>query len=122
MRGDIAAARTLAAEQNDLDYFKDILYAFEEARKADIAAKEALKAEKQAEKQAKKAAAAKKEKKSAAKAVEDDEDANLNMPDAVGDPESDGADATIEPPKTNKRKAEDDVSSIMSLEEAVLIE
>ncbi|KAH9220410.1 hypothetical protein DL95DRAFT_329637 [Leptodontidium sp. 2 PMI_412] len=108
MRGDIAAARTLAAEQNDLDYFKDILYAFEEARKADIAAKEALKAEKQAEKQAKKAAAAKKEKKSAAKAVEDDEDANLDMPDAVGDPESDGADATIEPPKTNKRKAEDD--------------
>jgi len=107
MRGDIAAARTLAAEQNDLDYFKEILNAFEEARKADKAAKEALKAEKLAEKQAKKAASTKKEKKSTAKAVEDDEDADIAMPDAIGDPESDGADATMEPAKTNKRKAED---------------
>ncbi|KAG4427553.1 hypothetical protein IFR05_016964 [Cadophora sp. M221] len=106
MRGDIAEARTLAAEQNDLEYFKDILHAFEDARKADIAAKEALKAEKQA----KKAAAAKKEKKSAAKAVEEDDDADIDMPDTGGDPESDGADATTEPPKTNKRKAENDGS------------
>jgi len=101
MRKDLAAARTLAAEQHDLEYFKEILKAFMEAREADKRAKEALKAEKQAKK-----AASKKEKKSAAKVVEEDEDADLEMADAIGDPESDGAEAN-EPTKTNKRKAED---------------
>ncbi|KAK0118791.1 hypothetical protein ONS95_007671 [Cadophora gregata] len=101
MRKDLAAARTLAAEQHDLEYFKEILKAFMEAREADKRAKEVIKAEKQAKK-----AAGKKEKKSAAKAVVEDEDADLEMADAIGEPESDGADVT-EPVKTNKRKAED---------------
>lgn len=98
----LAAAYELAAEQHDLDYFKEILTAFMQAREADQAAKEALKAEKQ---QAKKTPV-KKEKKSAAKAVEDD-DADLEMADVIGDAESDGADAAVEPAKTKKRKAED---------------
>ncbi|KAH7416948.1 PWWP domain-containing protein [Cadophora sp. MPI-SDFR-AT-0126] len=101
MRKDLAAARTLAAEQNDLEYFKGILKAFMEAREADKRAKEALKAEKQAKK-----AAGKREKKSAPKAVEEDEDVDLEMADAIGDPESDAAEVA-ESTKTNKRKAED---------------
>ncbi|KAL2065086.1 hypothetical protein VTL71DRAFT_4226 [Oculimacula yallundae] len=101
MRKDLAAAHTLAAEQHDLDYFKEILAAFMKAREEAIAAKEAAKAEKQAKK-----TAVKKEKKSSAKAVEEDEDGDLEMADATADLESDGADAT-EPAKTNKRKAED---------------
>ncbi|CZS91097.1 related to SRP40-suppressor of mutant AC40 of RNA polymerase I and III [Rhynchosporium agropyri] len=103
MRKDLAAARTLAAEQHDLDYFKDILAAFLEAREANIAAKEAAKAEKQAKK-----AADKKDKKSATKAVEDDGHGDLEMADATADLESDGANPTDEPAKTNKRKAADD--------------
>ncbi|PVH88594.1 hypothetical protein DL98DRAFT_201760 [Cadophora sp. DSE1049] len=106
MRKDLAAARTLAAEQHDLQYFKEILKAFMEAREADKRAKEALKAEKQAKK-----AAGKKEKKSATKVVEEDEDIDLEMADAIGDPESDAAEAT-EPTKTNKRKAEDGSDSV----------
>ena len=115
MRKDLAAARTLAAEQHDLEYFKEILKAFMEAREADKRAKEALKAEKQAKK-----AAGKKEKKSAAKVVEEDEDADLEMADAIGDPESDGAEAN-EPTKTNKRKAEDVSYVFLSLPKPMLI-
>lgn len=115
MRKDLAAARTLAAEQHDLEYFKEILKAFMEAREADKRAKEALKAEKQAKK-----AAGKKEKKSAAKAVEEDEDPDLEMADAIGDPESDGAEAN-EPTKTNKRKAEDVSYVFLALPKPMLI-
>lgn len=100
MRKDLASARRLAAEKNDLDYFREILRNFEEQKEADRLAKEAIKAEKKAKK-----AAAKKEKKSAA-LVGDEEDAeaedDIDMLDAIG--------VTELPSKTNtngKRANED---------------
>ncbi|KAF8856987.1 hypothetical protein BDZ45DRAFT_452275 [Acephala macrosclerotiorum] len=104
MRKDLAAARQLAAEKNDLDYFKEILKNFMEAKEAERALKEAAKAEKKA----KKAAASKKEKKSAKAVTDDDED--VEMADALGEPDSDEAAVDSESKKTSggiKRKAED---------------
>ncbi|KAJ5038758.1 uncharacterized protein L3040_006438 [Drepanopeziza brunnea f. sp. 'multigermtubi'] len=103
MRKDLAAARTLAAEKNDLGYFKLILKQFVEQREAERSAKEAAKAEKKAA--AKKSATPKKVTKSAKTVVEDDED-DVEMPD-VAEPESEGAEASAEPKKTKKRKAEE---------------
>lgn len=102
MRKDLAAARQLAAEKHDLDYFKEILKNFMEAKEAERAAKEAAKAEKKA----KKAAASKKEKKSTKAVTDEDED--VEMADAIGEPDSDEAAVDSEAKKTtNKRKAED---------------
>ncbi len=108
MRKDLAAAHQLAAEQHDLEYFKDILKNFMEAREAERAAKEAAKAEKKAKK-----AAAKKEKKTS-KVVDDGDDEDADMADAPGEVDSE-APGMIEPevPKSKKRKSQhiaDDVS------------
>jgi hypothetical protein len=99
MRKDLAAAHQLAAEQHDLDYFKDIFKSFMEAREAERAAKEAAKAEKKAKK-----AAAKKEKKTP-KVVEDGDDEDIDMADAPGEVDSEAPGMTaVEEPKTKKRK------------------
>lgn len=113
MRKDLAAARQLAAEKRDLDYFKEILKNFMEAKEAERALKEAAKAEKKA----KKAAASKKEKKSAKAVTDDDEDEDVEMADALGEPDSD--EAAIDPeskkiPSGIKRKAED-VSTVSEI-------
>ncbi|CZR50517.1 related to SRP40-suppressor of mutant AC40 of RNA polymerase I and III [Phialocephala subalpina] len=103
MRKDLAAARQLAAEKHDLDYFKEILKNFMEAKEAERAAKEAAKAEKKA----KKAAASKKEKKSVKAVTDDDED--VEMADAIGEPDSDEAAVDSETKKATggvKRKAD----------------
>jgi hypothetical protein len=98
MRKDLAAAHQLAAEQHDLEYFKDILKNFMEAREAELAAKEAAKAEKKAKK-----AAAKKEKKTA-KVVEDgEEDEDVDMADAPGEIDSE-APGMAEPEESNNKK------------------
>ncbi|KUJ24040.1 uncharacterized protein LY89DRAFT_9818 [Mollisia scopiformis] len=100
MRKDLTAARQLAAEKHDLPYFQTLLKEFMEAREAERAAKEAAKAEKKAKK-----AASKKEKKSAKAFTEDDED--VEMADAIGEPDSEEAEVDAEPAKPKKRKAED---------------
>ncbi|OWP00987.1 PWWP domain-containing protein [Marssonina coronariae] len=118
MRKDLAAARTLAGEQNDLNYFKGILKQFLAEREADRAAKDQAKAEEKAakklketekmqnsEKATKKKATPKKEKKSVKSTVEQDGDEDTTMLDAGG-PESDEAEASSET-KGKKRKAED---------------
>ena len=81
MRKDLAAAHMLAAERHDLDYFKDILKNFMEARAADIEAKEAAKA-------AKKASKAKRKSKPA---VGGEEDEDIEMGDAPAEVESEEA-------------------------------
>ncbi|KAH7133574.1 hypothetical protein EDB81DRAFT_105933 [Dactylonectria macrodidyma] len=86
MRKDLKEAFHLAAENNPIDYYKDILKKFEEE----------LVAQEEARKEA--AATPKKSKKGKAKAVEED----LEMPDV---------DETEEKPKSKKRKAEDAAST-----------
>lgn len=103
MRKDLAAARILAAEKHDLDYFKEILKNFMEQREADRLAKEAAKAEKKAKK-----AASKKEKKSA-DTVADDED--VDMADAFGEPD-DEVGPSAGKTNTNGKRTNDDVGSI----------
>lgn len=100
MRKDLAAAHQLAAEQHDLDYFKEILKNFVEARAAEAAAKEAARAAKKASKKAT-------PKKS--KAIPD-ADGDIDMADAIGEPDDEELDVTgsEKPAKSKKRKPEDD--------------
>jgi hypothetical protein len=97
MRKDLAAAHTLAAEQHDLEYFKEVLKNFMEAREAERLAKEEAKAAKSQK--------VKKEKRKSQAAVPE-EDGDVEMPDAPADVDSeDVAPATT---KKNKRKAEEE--------------
>ncbi|KAI1416000.1 hypothetical protein F5Y13DRAFT_141011 [Hypoxylon sp. FL1857] len=95
MRKDLQNAHLLAAEQNSLEYYKNVLREFEEQRLAKL--------------EAKKAKASKTPKK--AKAVEEavaDEDEDVEMADA----EEGGEEEPVEKkPKSKKRKAEDDSST-----------
>lgn len=87
------AAHQLAAENHDLDYFKNLLREFEEARIEEAAAQEAAKAAK--------AKTPKKGKKSQETVDEADDE----------DVEMDDADAAEKKPKaTKKRKADDDTA------------
>ncbi|CAJ2501772.1 Uu.00g046250.m01.CDS01 [Anthostomella pinea] len=95
MRKDLQSAHVLAAEKNNLDYYKNVLREFEEQRLAKIEAKKA------------KAKTPKK----ASKAVETvaaDEDGDLEMPDVD---EDDVAEVVEKKPKSKKRKAEDETST-----------
>lgn len=105
MKKDLAQAHTLAAEQNDLDYFKEILQNFVEARAAEAAAKEAAKAAKKAAKKA----TPKKSK------VIADADGDVDMADASGEPDEEGLEVTEseKPPKSKKRKPEEDAEVIL---------
>lgn len=86
MRKDLAAAHVLAAEQHDLDYFKEVLQAFMEAREQERALLEEREHEK-AQRAAEKAANKKISRKpSKAALVNDGED--VEMPDASDDGES----------------------------------
>lgn len=107
MRKDLQAARKLAAEKHDLAYFRKVLEDHRVFREEEAARKEA----ERAEKAEKKAAASKKEKKPA-KTVEAEDDEDVDMPDATGDPESEG-DVSGGSTKTKKRKAED-VSAVLT--------
>jgi hypothetical protein len=108
MRKDLFAAHQLAAERHDLDYFKEILKNFMEARAAEIEAKEAAKA-------AKKASKAKRKSKPAADAV-DDED--VEMADAPAEAESEDAGGEAsgaeKPKKIKKRKTLTDEDAAVS--------
>jgi flagellar basal body rod protein FlgC len=107
MRKDLAAAHELAAERHDLNYFKDILKNFMEARETERAAKEAAKAEKKAKK-----AAAKKEKKTAKVVEEGEDDEDVDMADAPGEADSEEP-GMVEAEEVNKKKRKstaDDVS------------
>jgi hypothetical protein len=108
MRKDLAAAHLLAAEQHDLQYFKDILTSFMAQRDAEREAKEAAKAEKKAKK-----AAGKKEKKTP-KIVEDGEAEDVDMADAPGEVDLEVLGMTeVEAPKSKKRKSTaEDVSNV----------
>lgn len=89
MRKDLQAAHLLAAEQNDLDYYKNVLREFEEQRLANLEAK---------------AAKARTPKKKAAERAADD-DGDIDMEDV-----SEGAavQASEKKSKAKKRKVEED--------------
>jgi hypothetical protein len=112
MRKDLAAAHLLAAEQHDLDFYKEILKNFMEARAADLEAKEAAKAAKKAEKAAKAEKANKSKRKSKGPVDDDadgDADGDVEMADAPGEPDSEDAEAASSEKKNKKkRKASDD--------------
>lgn len=100
MRKDLYAAHQLAAEKHSLDYFKDILKNFMEARAAEIEAKEAAKA-------AKKANKAKRKSKTL---IDGGDDEDIEMADVI-ESEADGeATGTEKPKKTKKRKADEDAT------------
>lgn len=104
MRKDLAEARRLAAERHDLEYFKDILKNFMEQREADRLAKEAAQAEKKAKK------AAKKDRKSTATLVESDEDGDVEMADAIGEPDTEEAEPSKPKKNGNGKRENEDVS------------
>lgn len=96
-RKDLYAAHQLAAENHDLDYFKQVLKDFMETRAAELQAKEDAKA-------AKKTTKAKKPSKAAVQ-----EDGDVEMAEAGAEPDSEGAEPAGEKPKKGKkRKAEED--------------
>ncbi|KAK6954435.1 hypothetical protein Daesc_004402 [Daldinia eschscholtzii] len=96
MRKDLQNAHLLAAEQNSLDYYKNVLREFEEQRLAKLEAKKA-KSAKTPKKGAK-----------AAEAATAEEDEDIEMPDAD---EGDDAESVEKKPKSKKRKAEDETST-----------
>lgn len=105
MRKDLSAAHTLASEQHDLEYFKEILKNFMEARAAELEAKEAAKAAKKAEKAEK----ANKVKRKSKAPVDEDADGDVEMADAPAEPDSEDAEvASSEKKNKKKRKASDD--------------
>ncbi|KAI6093775.1 hypothetical protein F4821DRAFT_252774 [Hypoxylon rubiginosum] len=95
MRKDLQNAHLLAAEQNSLDYYKNVLREFEEQRLAKIEAKKA-----KGTKTPKKAKAAEPE--------PADEDEDVEMADAEEGVEAEPAEKK---PKSKKRKAEDDANT-----------
>lgn len=107
-RKDLQAAHQLAAEKHDLDFFKDVLKNFMEARAAELAAKEAAKEAAKAAKEAAKAAkaAGQGKKQSKAKAATK-KDGDVEMTDAPTNGDEAEA-AGDKPKKTKKRKAEED--------------
>ncbi|KAI0140997.1 hypothetical protein F4776DRAFT_676896 [Hypoxylon sp. NC0597] len=95
MRKDLQNAHLLAAEQNSLDYYKNVLREFEEQRLAKL--------------EAKKAKTSKTPKKGkAAEAAAADEDEDVEMADAE---EGDDVEPVEKKPKSKKRKAEDDANT-----------
>lgn len=92
MRKDLQAAHLLAAEQNDLDYYKNVLREFEEQRLANLEAK---------------AAKSRTPKKKTAEAAVDD-DGDLDMADADEGADAEGSEKKSKP---KKRKADDDNST-----------
>lgn len=91
MRKDLQAAHLLAAEHNDLDYYKNVLREFEEQRLANLEAK---------------AAKARTPKKKAVEPVADD-DGDVEMAEADEEANAEGSEKKK---KTKKRKAEEDTS------------
>ncbi|KAI1383182.1 uncharacterized protein F4822DRAFT_419570 [Hypoxylon trugodes] len=96
MRKDLQNAHLLAAEQNSLDYYKNVLREFEEQRLAKLEAKKAKSA-----KTPKKAAKA-----AETPAVDEDEDIEMADIDDTAD-----AEPVEKKPKSKKRKADDDNST-----------
>lgn len=102
-RKDLLAAHQLATERHDLDYFKELLKSFMEARAAELEAKEAAK---EAARAAKKASQTKKQPKSKTAASKN---GDVEMTDAPAGADGEVADSTGDKPKkSKKRKAEDD--------------
>lgn len=97
MRKDLQQAHHLAAEQHSLEYYKQLLLDFHEAKIADQEAKVA-------KAQAKKEKAEKSSKKSEAVAIDNDDDDDMDLDD-IG--EDDAAPKKAKPAK--KRKADEDV-------------
>jgi hypothetical protein len=92
MRKDLAQAHELAEEKRGLEYYKQVLLEFQEAKIADQEAKAAR-------------ARAKKDKSKKVEQPEPEED--VEMPDADA---QEGEESDEKKQKTKKRKAEDDAS------------
>jgi asparagine synthetase B (glutamine-hydrolysing) len=103
MRKDLASAHALAAEQHDLEFYKEI---FMEQKANDLEEKEALKAAKKAEKAEK--AANKTKRKSKATITDEDAEGDIDMIDAPAELDEDAEAPSTEKKKTKKRKATDD--------------
>jgi hypothetical protein len=103
MKKDLASAHLLAAEQNDLDHYKEILKSFVESKAAEAAEKEAAKEAARAAKKATKKATPKK-----SKAVAD-ADGDVDMADASGEPDDEELEVaeSEKPVKSKKRKPEE---------------
>lgn len=94
MRKDLQNAHLLAAEQNSLDYYKNVLREFEEQRLAKLEAKKAKKTPKKAAK--------------AVEAAAGDEDEDVEMADID---EGDDVEPAEKKSKSKKRKAEEEAST-----------
>lgn len=92
MRKDLYAAHQLAAEKNDLNYFKTVLTEFMEQKRAEEEAKEAAKAAKKAKKEKKEKAP------KVVPAVDDNDDTEMMDVSAIPD------DDATEAPKSNQKK------------------
>jgi hypothetical protein len=101
MRKDLASAHLLAAERHDLDYFKEILKNFMEARAAELEAKEAAKAAKKA---------VKSKRKSKAADVEED----VEMPDVAPEADSEGMEVVDSEKKNKKKRKASDTAGVIS--------
>lgn len=95
MRKDLQSAHLLAQEQNDLDYYKNVLREFEQQRIAKLELKKA------------KAAKTPKRASKAAESAAADEDEDVEMADAEEGGEAEPAEKK---PKSKKRKAEDETT------------
>ncbi|KAK8019675.1 PWWP domain-containing protein [Apiospora arundinis] len=105
MRKDLQQAHILAAEQNNVEYYKGILSDYQQAKLADEEAKAAKAA-------AKKEKTEKKSKKSEATAVDDDED--VEMADA-----GDDDDVPVKKPKSSKKRKADEETATPQRTESV---
>ena len=98
IRKDLYAAHQLAAEKHDLDYYKEVLKNFMEAKQAEQEAKEAAKATKKASK-------AKRKNKVV---IDGQENEDTEMADVIGEEDLDQADPPIKEKKPKKRKVDED--------------
>ncbi len=105
MRKDLYHAHKLAAENHDLDFYKQVLQDFQDQRQAELEAKAAAKAEKAAK------AANKGKRKSKAAAEVEDGDEDVEMEDVAGD-EDEGE---SKPKSSKKRKAANDGDDVTSV-------
>jgi hypothetical protein len=99
MRKDLAGAHILAEEAHDIEYYKQVLREFQEAKIADQEAKAAR-------------AKAKKEKSQSKKVEQAEPDEDVEMADA--DAPEEAEEVEVKKSKTKKRKAEDEVAVSIS--------
>jgi hypothetical protein len=110
MRKDLYQAHKLAAEKHDLAYYKQVLLDFQAQREAENEAKAAAKAAKEASKSSSKS---KKKAKAETDAAEEQNE-DVEMADAEGDLDVDGAEEKKSKPSKKRKAAADAEDSTVS--------